>query len=305
VLATKALAAKTPCFGATAMLDRTCTEPPFGEQVTPDPTFALDSFAETKDWHGCFVMSGSKRIAHCEFGPTDAAVHIALFGDSHAMAALPMVQQAAAPAGWRISTFMRASCPPNLAVPVRPTQKETGRCGAWVDDAIQRINADPTVTTVLTTTYNIRKWVAPKDQDSYDVGVRGYQETWRRLSGDGKRQVIVLKDVPRSDGAMMPCVARSHSGGNGCSLPQSVVTTARGAWHDRPDPIVTAAQTATPPVPVLDLTDVFCRDGDCPAVIGNVLVYADRSHITPTFARTLGPEFGRRLTALMASNAPN
>jgi hypothetical protein len=39
----------------------------------------------------------------------------------------------------------------------------------------------------------------------------------------------------------------------------------------------------------VDLSKLFCRDGTCPAVIGNVLVYRD-NHMTNTFAKSLGPE---------------
>jgi len=34
----------------------------------------------------------------------------------------------------------------------------------------------------------------------------------------------------------------------------------------------------------------FCRDGFCPATIGNVIVYRDTAaHITASYARTLSP----------------
>jgi len=42
-------------------------------------------------------------------------------------------------------------------------------------------------------------------------------------------------------------------------------------------------------VRLIDLTRFFCVDGFCPAVIGNVLVYHDGSHLTATYARTLAP----------------
>ena len=38
-----------------------------------------------------------------------------------------------------------------------------------------------------------------------------------------------------------------------------------------------------------DLTDYLCTDDTCPVVIGNIVVYRDRSHFTATFARTLAP----------------
>lgn len=50
-----------------------------------------------------------------------------------------------------------------------------------------------------------------------------------------------------------------------------------------------------PGVEVLDMSAYFCRQGICPAVIGNVLVYRD-NHMTNTFAKTLAPALARQLS---------
>ena len=39
----------------------------------------------------------------------------------------------------------------------------------------------------------------------------------------------------------------------------------------------------------VDLTDLMCDASLCYPVIGGALVFRDQSHMTPTFARTLGP----------------
>jgi hypothetical protein len=49
-------------------------------------------------------------------------------------------------------------------------------------------------------------------------------------------------------------------------------------------------------VEVIDMTDTVCPDDErCPAVIGNVLVYRDGSHLTRTFADTAEPQFAAQL----------
>jgi len=50
-----------------------------------------------------------------------------------------------------------------------------------------------------------------------------------------------------------------------------------------------AYAAAEPDVALLDLTPEVCPHDVCRAVIGNALVYRDRSHLTATFARTLSP----------------
>ena len=47
--------------------------------------------------------------------------------------------------------------------------------------------------------------------------------------------------------------------------------------------------SAYPAAGVVDLTPYFCVDGQCPAVIGDVLVYHLDQHITETYMSTLEP----------------
>ncbi len=70
------------------------------------------------------------------------------------------------------------------------------------------------------------------------------------------------------------------------------------------DPLVTAVdQMHDPGVSTLDLADHFCGPTVCPAVIGDVPVYFDNSHLTATYARTLVPYIEPALDhALHSSN---
>ena len=45
----------------------------------------------------------------------------------------------------------------------------------------------------------------------------------------------------------------------------------------------------------IDLTDAVCRDGRCPGVVGNVLVYRDTQHLTNRFVELLAPEIERQM----------
>ena len=59
---------------------------------------------------------------------------------------------------------------------------------------------------------------------------------------------------------------------------------------------VQAAQSTG--IPVIDLSDRYCRSGSCPAVIDEILVYRDKTHFTPAFVRHLAPALAERLDAL-------
>ena len=51
-------------------------------------------------------------------------------------------------------------------------------------------------------------------------------------------------------------------------------------------------------VHLVDFTDLFCSQGQCPAVIGNVLVYRDKHHVTGTYMRTMAPAVWERLAPI-------
>jgi hypothetical protein len=47
------------------------------------------------------------------------------------------------------------------------------------------------------------------------------------------------------------------------------------------------------------MSEYFCNDTTCPPAIGNVIVYADDSHITSTYSRTLAPMLSRKLAVAL------
>ena len=53
----------------------------------------------------------------------------------------------------------------------------------------------------------------------------------------------------------------------------------------------------------VDLTPFFCDGRDCYPVVGGVLVYHDQNHMTPLFAKTLGPYLRRAVDAILPTGA--
>lgn len=49
----------------------------------------------------------------------------------------------------------------------------------------------------------------------------------------------------------------------------------------------------------LDPRDRVCGPDACPLVAGDVLVFADDSHLTPSYARTLAPYLQEEAVAVM------
>ena len=63
-----------------------------------------------------------------------------------------------------------------------------------------------------------------------------------------------------------------------------------------PDPLVEATRaTRMRGVSLVDLTDYFCDERRCYAVVGNVAVYYDANHLNRDFSRSLKPMIERSL----------
>ena len=54
----------------------------------------------------------------------------------------------------------------------------------------------------------------------------------------------------------------------------------------------------------LDLSEFYCDDQTCPAIIGGVNVYRDRSHLSVTYVETMTPFVYQKLVGLGALTPP-
>jgi len=106
--------------------------------------------------------------------------------------------------------------------------------------------------------------------------------------------VIVIRDTPPAAKSALRCVSRALAAGrsahNTCTRSRSTSV--------KTDPQVQAARALrSPKVKVIDLTRQFCDAKRCFTVVGGALVRHDTSHLTQTFAATLGPFILRALDA--------
>lgn len=102
--------------------------------------------------------------------------------------------------------------------------------------------------------------------------------------------VSVILDSPYPGVDIPDCVAEHLDDVTAC-------TSARGAvvpYPGRRDAVAESASWVG--AQVLDPLDWTCTQEECPAVVGNVLVYRDSSHLTATYSRWLAPILAGLLT---------
>jgi hypothetical protein len=111
--------------------------------------------------------------------------------------------------------------------------------------------------------------------------VTGLASYWRTIADAGIPMVTLLDNPSPPNAPVYECVAEAPDDLSSCSFELSGAVAASGAPAQR------MAAAEVPGVGVLDMTSTICPDGDrCAAVIGNVLVYRQGTHLTKTYIDT-------------------
>ncbi len=132
------LAGHDPCFGAPAL-----TAGPQKCPVTPSGTLTPDAAAAGKDQtpgfprqpgvKNCFAMGPAYDPAVCSYGPANAATRIAVVGNSHAFQFVSAIAPIAEARGWRVTTYVAATCTLNDVTQFpHPVAGDSAGCARWV-----------------------------------------------------------------------------------------------------------------------------------------------------------------------------
>ena len=204
----------------------------------------------------------------------------------------PALEELAKTRHWRLLTLTKAECTPG-EVQIRSmiADREYSQCDAWREETLRRIEmGDPRTAIVVM---------------SGDTAYVPYGSDGEELSGEarGRRDGGRLRRDPDPDPPRRP----AHGGdqrhpGLGQRRPgcvsedlQNLESCAFRRVRDRNREFDARAARAAPGGHLIDINGEICPGGLCRAVIGNALVYRDKSHLTATFARTLAPGIGRDL----------
>ncbi|HMM48720.1 MAG TPA: acyltransferase family protein [Miltoncostaeaceae bacterium] len=268
------------------------------DAIRPNPISAI-RYRGRADADGCLVRPLDTRSETCIYGRLNGARTVVLFGDSHAMQWFPALAAVARHRGWRLLVLTKAGCTP-ADVPIRNAQlrRRYEECEDWRGWALARIaRARPSAVVVgnagghhvLSGSDTLERAAA------VPVMTRGLVRTLRRLRSGGAR-VWIMRENPRPPLDVRACVSRSLRGLGRCAF-------SRLDGYSVPSANTRAAR-AVRGVELIDSRPVLCPATRCPAVIGNVLVYRNTSHLTATYVATLTDWLSRRLPARVPAARP-
>jgi peptidoglycan/LPS O-acetylase OafA/YrhL len=252
---------------------------------------------------GCLSTFGDARLHECVFGDRHGSVTVALFGDSHAAHWFPALEQIALERKWKLVTFVKAACP---SADVQAYNPLLGRveteCLEWRAVVLTQIIALHPDLIVIS---NSRGYLdIPKRHGAHGlISVAAWREGTRRTVAELNRaalRTVVLHDVPGARMDAPICLSRvlAHRW-----YPE---TWCRSPRAEQLDPEVLMAEQAAVSdlgnVRVVDFSNFFCDASTCKQDEQGEPIYIDKSHLNPTFARTLAPLLWEKLDPVLQIN---
>jgi hypothetical protein len=176
--------------------------------------------------------------------------------------------------GWRLTGLVRADC-------VIALVRSGGYCDRWRQNMVKRILTEerPDLVILGTATKALyRVWAGGRQLSrtrSQPLLVDGLVRLIRKFQDSGAR-VILMRDQMQFPFNPAECVPLNAEQLGECAIAP--------VPRRLPFDLIAAKKTG---VRTIDPTPMLCSSVLCPAVIGDVLVYKDRYHLTATYAATL------------------
>ena len=277
------------CLGADAIADPGCTNPALGDTLFPDTTNAGGDDVNTPD---CWSRNGEDELKVCTERPVgEPTLQVALVGDSHSNQYLSTMKYLAESEGWQVDVMGKTGCMWTDATQVN-SERWLANCQSWKSALDERLATGKRYDVVITSSSAASEVAAAPGESVEQTTVDGLVGAWAPVTDRGTK-VVAIRDNPAARDDYLECIEQDPATANErCSLSED---DAFAAFDGQPE-----SAERLEGADLVDLTDYFCHDGSCPVVVGNVIVNRDPSHLTSTYARTLGPVLHEKIMTTLA-----
>ncbi len=260
---------------------------PVEDTRTTEDGVTLDLAAAAKDLSqlnldDCQQSVTAAEVIVCEYGDPQGRTTVFLVGGSHSTHWFPALNKVGQRHGWRILTATKASC--RFSADGHEGDAAGRSCAEWNRDVLAEVIAERPDLVVTTAT-------VAGTRGKPEVVPSGYVTWWRELAAEGI-PVAAIRDNPMARVNRIECLDQHGPDGGECDIPRS-----QSLLPENP-----AAHVAGLPdtVSLIDMTDAFCDESTCPAVIDGMVVYTDSQHLSRTFSESLAPELEDQLRSSSA-----
>ncbi|KGM13252.1 acyltransferase family protein [Cellulomonas bogoriensis] len=253
--------------------------------VVPDPTEATEDLPRTY-LDDCQAGLEAVEVATCRYGVPGADVTVALVGDSKALQWQPALDRVARDHGWQLVTYTKSDC--TLTAPYGSQEDlAEASCTEWNDRVVEDlVRAGPDVVLV-----SGRARYPGGAEDPVEALAGLWAQRWQELIDSGI-EVVALADNAHPGFEVYECVAQHPDELSACSFDRA------SQQHRSGGPAQRRAAELTDS-PLVDMNDLVCPGSRCPAVIGDVLVYRQGSHLTRTFVESADGALAARLVPVV------
>jgi hypothetical protein len=221
----------------------------------------------------------------CVNGDPAAATKVVLFGDSHANQWFNALDAIGRQQHWRLVPLTKGGCPapyyPNFYLD--ELKRVYTECYTWHDAAFAKISALRPNLVVIG---------SEAREQALAAGPGAMADLVRRLRATGAK-VVFIEDTSIPGFQVPDCLARHPSDLTSCQVPVASSKVADPQREVEAQGALDGGATLIDPLPWL------CTRNLCPPVVGNVVVYADDSHLTGTYSTLLAPFLAPALRAVL------
>lgn len=231
----------------------------------------------------CHLTEIQTHFEPCVFGNAASDFTVVIFGDSHAAQWFPALEQIAEDRDIRFESYSKSRCP-SATIDKNYQNVPYVACDQWRDAVIDHIlstGADMVILANFTADAGEKTQFIDQTRPTEEVWADGISRTLERLSG--VPDVVVMEDTPHQEKSPLDCLSLNLDSALSCATPtdqainEAIVDAERAATRDGGGRYVS-------------FNDYFCDSAVCPVLLGNIIVYRDKHHITKTFSLAMqGP----------------
>ena len=204
----------------------------------------------------------------CELGDPDASRRLVVLGDSHAEMWMPVFVWFAQRYHWTLVPLVKDGCVPSIM--------GSGDCARWYRWARAQVRR-----------LHPRALVVSQFWSSWGSGGIAAVASELRELVPLTHRLIVIEDPPAREIAAIDCLLARGATLGSCAFPVS--SSESGAYASM------RREASASHAGYIRTLQWFCARALCPTVVGTIITYRDRSHITATYARMLRREVGAEL----------
>jgi len=236
--------------------------------------FNLDDLKLVKKSSICISNMTITEPVPCTYGSIKSSTSVVLWGDSHAAQWAAGLDHLGQKNDFKVTDFTKAGCPAAKLLTVTNYGKPYPECTSYRESALKQIlKLKPRLVVVS----QLRKYTGLfADLNS------GYEYVIKPLNAAGIK-VLILSDTPYPKTDIPACISIHLADLTRCDSSRNFSTANNDVFEMLRKISKDHAADLVDPVPWM------CDETTCPAVINNVIAYADGSHMSSSMAVELSP----------------